>query len=235
MALRTYLTGIADAIREKKGTSDPINAQDFASEISSISTGGGDEDTIQALIDSRQGSASYLFSYGTVNMWSNLNWSSVTEALNMLDHATVEGELDIYLPNAVNLNGLCQYSKFTKIKVATNTNQTYYGAGFRHCVNAKVIDLSSIVGSYSDSSLCRDCYSLTKFIIRTMDPLPAFPYDAFSSCYHFTGQYSSTYNPNSLRDARIYVPDDKVDALKAATNWSDYADFIVPLSTLVED
>lgn len=41
MALKTYLTGIADAIREKKGTSDPINAQDFASEIASISTGGG--------------------------------------------------------------------------------------------------------------------------------------------------------------------------------------------------
>ena len=41
MSLRTYLTDIADAIREKKGTSDPINAQDFASEISSISTGGG--------------------------------------------------------------------------------------------------------------------------------------------------------------------------------------------------
>lgn len=40
MALKTYLTGIADAIREKKGSSAPINAQNFASEISSIQTGG---------------------------------------------------------------------------------------------------------------------------------------------------------------------------------------------------
>ena len=68
MALRTYLTGIADAIREKKGTSDPINAQDFASEIASISTGGGAENTIQALINNHQGRINYLFSYVTVDM-----------------------------------------------------------------------------------------------------------------------------------------------------------------------
>lgn len=41
MALKTYLTGIADAIRTKKGTTDPINAQNFASEIESIESGGG--------------------------------------------------------------------------------------------------------------------------------------------------------------------------------------------------
>lgn len=58
MALRTYLTGIADAIREKKGTSDPINAQDFASEISSISTGGGT--TLKNLLNATK-TGYYLF------------------------------------------------------------------------------------------------------------------------------------------------------------------------------
>lgn len=38
--LETYLTSIADAIREKKGTSEPINAKNFASEILSIQGGG---------------------------------------------------------------------------------------------------------------------------------------------------------------------------------------------------
>jgi hypothetical protein len=37
----TTLKGIADAIREKKGTSDPVAVSDFASEISSIEGGGG--------------------------------------------------------------------------------------------------------------------------------------------------------------------------------------------------
>lgn len=41
--LGDYLTDIADAIRAKKGTSEPINAQDFASEITSIQGGGSNQ------------------------------------------------------------------------------------------------------------------------------------------------------------------------------------------------
>lgn len=39
--LSDFLSDIASAIREKKGTDEPINAQDFASEIASIETGDG--------------------------------------------------------------------------------------------------------------------------------------------------------------------------------------------------
>ena len=39
--LNSFLTSIADAIRSKKGTTEPINAQNFASEIASISGGSG--------------------------------------------------------------------------------------------------------------------------------------------------------------------------------------------------
>ena len=38
--LRPYLADIASAIREKKGTSEPINAKDFSAEIRSIESGG---------------------------------------------------------------------------------------------------------------------------------------------------------------------------------------------------
>jgi hypothetical protein len=41
--LDDFLKDIADAIREKKGTKEPINAQNFTSEIASISTGGGSD------------------------------------------------------------------------------------------------------------------------------------------------------------------------------------------------
>ena len=67
-----------------------------------------------------------------------------------------------------------------------------------------------------------------------MDTAPALYSNAFNNCYHFTGTTNATYNPQGLKDGRIYVPDDKVDELKTATNWSVYADIIVPLSTLVE-
>ena len=39
--LTDFLTGVANAIRAKKGTTDLINPQDFESEIASIETGGG--------------------------------------------------------------------------------------------------------------------------------------------------------------------------------------------------
>jgi hypothetical protein len=39
--LKDFLIDVADAIREKKWTTEPINPQDFASEIASIETGGG--------------------------------------------------------------------------------------------------------------------------------------------------------------------------------------------------
>jgi hypothetical protein len=45
--LKDHLTEVADAIREKKGTTDLINPQDFANEIKSISggnDGGGEND-----------------------------------------------------------------------------------------------------------------------------------------------------------------------------------------------
>ena len=41
--LHDYLSDLANAIREKKGTSETINAQDFAAEIASIETSGGGE------------------------------------------------------------------------------------------------------------------------------------------------------------------------------------------------
>ena len=49
--LSDFLTNIADAIRDKKGTSDPINAQDFASEIESIETGGGGDEELQEILN----------------------------------------------------------------------------------------------------------------------------------------------------------------------------------------
>ena len=92
----------------------------------------------------------------------------------------------------------------------------------------------NIASSSNSKSFANGCNSLTKLIIRNMTTIPAIYSDSFGNCYHFYGLTDSTYNPQGLKDGRIYVPDDKVDALKTATNWSTYADIIVPLSTLVE-
>ena len=66
-----------------------------------------------------------------------------------------------------------------------------------------------------------------------MDTIPQlYVNNPFYNCYHFTGTVNADYNPEGLKDGRIYVPDDKVETLKTAFMWRDYADIIVPLSLL---
>ena len=107
---------------------------------------------------------------------------------------------------------------------------------FENCYKLTTIDIThmNITSISNSASFARNCYSLTKLIIRNMNTIPTLYFNAFDNCYHFTGTTNPTYNPQGLKDGRIYVPDDKVDALKTAKNWSTYADIIVPLSTLVE-
>ena len=47
----TTLTGIADAIREKTGGTDPVAVSDMAAQIEGIQAGGGGDDVLNALID----------------------------------------------------------------------------------------------------------------------------------------------------------------------------------------
>ena len=125
-----------------------------------------------------------------------------------------------------------QCSSLINVKINMGlVNNTY--SMFYQCSNLKTIDITQSCSRF-DNWFATDCYSLTKFIIRNMPTIPALSSNAFNNCYHFTGTTNETYNPQGLKDGRIYVPDDKVEELKAATNWSVYADIIVPLSTLVE-
>ena len=125
---------------------------------------------------------------------------------------------------------LTTISQFDTSKVIDMRNM------FRYCYNLTTIDIThmNLTSTSNSSYFADDCYSLTKLIIRNMPSIPNINSNTFTDCYHFKGITNATYNPQGLKDGRIYVPDDKVDALKKATNWSAYSDIIVPLSTLVE-
>ena len=107
---------------------------------------------------------------------------------------------------------------------------------FRNCYALTTIDMTNmkITSPYYTSLMCGNCYSLIKLIIRNMDTIPSLNSNAFTNTFHFNGTTNEIHNPQGLKDGKIYVPDNMVDSLKAATNWSAYADCIVPLSTLKE-
>ena len=133
----------------------------------------------------------------------------------------------------INMFSYCE--NLTTIKLNTS-KVTSISSMFNNCIKLKTIDIThmNITSTLENTNFAYNCKSLTKLIIRNMSTIPALNTNAFNGCYHFTGTTNADYNPQGLKDGRIYVPDDKVEALKTATNWSVYADIIVPLSTLVE-
>ena len=123
-------------------------------------------------------------------------------------------------------------SSLTTIPQLDTRSATNMSSMFNGCMKLVTIDITYMANN--SSSFASYCYSLTKLIIRNMPTLPTFGSNAFRYCHHFDGTTDPTYNPQGLKDGRIYVPDDKVDALKVKYGWKTYADIIVPLSTLQE-
>ena len=121
-------------------------------------------------------------------------------------------------------------SNLTSIPPLNTSNNSSIGQMFYNCYILEKIDITMFSSGGSNSQFAENCYSLKTLIIRTMDTIPSLENSAFKKCYHFYGTTDATYNPNGLKDGRIYVPDDKVEALKTATNWSVFADIIKPLS-----
>ena len=126
-------------------------------------------------------------------------------------------------------------NELQSIPQLNTSNVTNLGNAFVSCTKLKTIDLSSmdkVSTTSSTSGMCQNCYSLTKFIIRNMTKVPPINTNAFNKCYHFTGTQNSPYNPEGLKDGRIYVPDEIINEVIHSTNWSELADIIYPLSYL---
>ena len=160
------------------------------------------------------------------NMTSMFNNCSMLASIQQLDTNLVT--------NMSNMFNNC--TKLTTIPQLDTSNVTNMMGVFYRCYKLATIDIThmNINATYLSDSFANSCYSLTKLIIRNMTTIPKLESNAFDNCYHFTGTTNATYNPQGLKDGRIYVPDDKVDALKTASGWSTYADIIVGLSTLQE-
>ena len=168
----------------------------------------------------------------------SINTSLVTNMDNMFRECyllTTIPQLD-----TSKVTNMCQMfyycSNLTTIPQLDTSKVTNIIRMFNDCPKLTTIDIThmNITSTSNSEFFALNCFSLTILIIRNMTTIPALNSNAFTNCYHFTGTTDSTYNPQGLKDGRIYVPDDKVDALKTASGWRDYADIIAPLSTLVE-
>lgn len=231
---------IRTAINNKGGTLTTTDTfASYPSAIDSLPSGGGG--SLKTLLDATK-SASYLFyNYKGTNIDGLISYSDTSSVIDMsrmflnCPNLTTIPQLDT--SNVIDMSRIfMNCSNLTTIPQLDTSKVTNMSYMFSGCSKLTIIDIThmNITSSSNNGYFANNCYSLTKLIIRNMTTISGLASNAFANCYHFTGTTDATYNPQGLKDGRIYVPDDKVDALKTATNWSTYADIIVPLSTLVE-
>lgn len=80
--LQDFLTDIANAIRTKKGTTQPINAQNFSTEILNIPTGGGGN-TLKNLLDATKSCYALFFNYNGTSIDDLITYNDTSEVTNM--------------------------------------------------------------------------------------------------------------------------------------------------------
>ncbi len=105
----------------------------------------------------------------------------------------------------------CKSMALTSLELPNCTRIGEYA--FENCSSMESIKLPSTVTAIGPSAF-QHCTGLTRVSI-TADTPPSLGSSAFANCTALTG---------------IYVPDASVEAYKTATNWSAFADIILPLS-----
>ena len=137
--LGDFLTDIANSIRTKTQTSEPINAQNFSTKILEIPSGG--ENTLKKLLDARK-SASYLFyQYKGNDINTLIQYNDTSEVTDTS-----------YMFNS------CKATTFPLLNMSKVTNAFYMFYQCSNMTTAPLIDLSNVQNC---ESVFRSCSSLT--------------------------------------------------------------------------
>lgn len=129
---------------------------------------------------------------------------------------------NIYAPNMTTLKGSvfrdCSALTALDVSKVTTISGMYV---FKGCSGLSHLDFKSLTGRLNSSSGFDGCTGLKAIVFRS-ETLISLTSDSFKN----SGIANGT--------GYIYVPDSLVEEYKAATNWSNYANQIKPLSEYVE-
>lgn len=247
--LTDFLTGVANAIRTKKGTTAKINPQNFETEIGSITTSKPEQEktaeptNTEQIISPDNGkvlskviihSAPLPDEYN--DRYKIRNKCLVDTVNDRIVLGSNDDTIDIPTKSTAGLQIIDSYAfygcnKLRSVTITYTTSSVGEGA-FLHCYNLRSVkivgnDLTSI-GDYAFSS----CSELTNITLPTR--LSSIGASAFSNCIKLTSITMLSTTPPTLGSnafhsnvTTITVPAGCGNAYKTADGWSAYADKIV--------
>ena len=226
--VQDLLRDVANAIREKKGTTDLINPQNFSEEIRGIESGGDDNgwNASVELVDSSQYGPDAIKSliinegvkeltYRAIYYATKMTHLSLPSTLTTIASNAVAGAFElksIVIPDNVITIGSDAFSSCRKIAEVRIPDAVISigDSAFRYCYALKSVDIGTGITSIGQLGFANG--GVTTVTIRATNP-PSI--------------YTNTFAP---APSVIYVPKDSVEAYKEATNWSDLASIIQPIA-----
>lgn len=157
---------------------------------------------------------------------SNFNTSNVEDMGNMFSTCRVLTTLDLsgFVTTKVTsmyqmFNGCYELATLNMSNFNTSnvTNMTYM---FSYCYALTTLDLSSFDTTKANTNYMFNNSGIEKLIINRQDVFKMTNINMFNN------------TPISNGTGYVYVPDNMVETYKSATNWSNYADQIKPMSEL---
>ena len=208
----TYLedtkTAIGNAIAAKGGSVTGKTFRQYATEISNLPSGGGGT-PIAVSVDVSDYTGGTNFNF--LGQITDVNWPSGIESIDSYAFENCKGLTSVTIPNSVTSIGDYAFYYCERLTSVTIPNSvTWIGNyTFAECHGLTSVTIpSSVTGIYNGAF--DYCISLTSITVEATEP------PTLSNANAFT----------NTNNCPIYVPAESVDAYKAATNWSNFANRI---------